>query len=319
MGLFSPTLSIRGMMLMCHALEQTYRAGIPIHRCFFLLRGSSHGLAVRRMGCAVLAALEAGATLSQALAAQGRRLPSYFVRMVQVGEEAGALGPMFQLLSTCYTDAWKLRRRLITQITYPAILVLVIIFGIPLLRGFLLTVMHGGNMSGTFIALLPYFIGLLGALAAINLLWRIPAVTAGLKILLLYVPLFSTPVRQLGLARFGWTMEALMNAGVSTPKAIGIAAACSGNLRLQRDLGRAGQRVIQGRPLAEAFSASRFLSRADRAFIETGEVTGTAPEAFGRLARHNYESALFRLTALLAPLEMILIVLIGLWVVSSLI
>ena len=81
----------RDLITFCYHLEQLARAGVPIHEGLVDLRDSVDNPVFREVISAITQSIEAGKTLSQALAEHPKVFDDVFAQLIRAGEEAGQL------------------------------------------------------------------------------------------------------------------------------------------------------------------------------------------------------------------------------------
>src|SRR5688572_10015863 len=77
---------------------------------------------VRQIIAGILGRVLEGASLSEALRAQGPTFPAYYVHIVRAGEAAGALGQTLDELAAFLERSAEFRARIASALLYPAML-----------------------------------------------------------------------------------------------------------------------------------------------------------------------------------------------------
>ena len=212
MSLFSSTPSLGEMSFLVTSLGRTYSAGIPVVRCFSLFGEGSGSRVVRRIAKMIGADIAGGATLMQALEPHKRRFPAFFLGMVAIAEETGTLGSMLDLLARYYENMLALHRNFERQVTYPVVVLLGVMIGVPIVVRILSSLVESGD-ANLFYSIAMFFawrvLGIVVALSIVALVYRIPGVRGALRTVLFYFPPFERPIRRLGLAgRWKWRVGA---------------------------------------------------------------------------------------------------------------
>jgi type II secretory pathway component PulF len=314
MALLSPTLSIKNMALWCQQLAWNADSGIPLQRSLDLLAQEGASYEVRRLAARLASNVQRGATFAQAAAWEGRRLPEFFTTMVQAGERTGRLSEVFQGLATYYEELLLLRRALVRQVTYPLMVVFAIILGIPMMT----TIVLAEDASRlplelarlTVHALVP-FVAAAFAWAVLNRL--LPVGRYAVRGLSHLWPA-SRLMRRLAVGKFAWAMNLLSAVGLPLPQALVLAAKVSGLPGFERHLLRSAQRVKEGASLSEALAGCRYLNPSHRGYIEVGEQSGRLPQAFGFIARDQFETCVQAMRVCIVTLGGVLIILLGVYI-----
>lgn len=311
MGLLSPTLSTKQMALLCHQLASSTEGGLTLARSLELLACGAQSRAVRRLARDWADSIARGATFSQAIHWEGRRVPDFFTAMANVGEQTGRLGTVFQHLIEYYDEVLRLYRALVRQVAYPLLVLLVMLVGIPILRAVLLVDATQSLAKTTTLILIRGLGPFVFVYLLIGLANRILRLRRMLLAVLLRIWPASRLLRGLALARFGWAMSMMLDAGLPLRPALETSARAAGMGALERDLVQPVSRLRTGHSLTEAVSICRFLLPVHRAYIEVGETSGRLPDAFARIARDQFEIAVHAMRACIVVLGPALIVLLG--------
>ncbi len=228
------------------------KSGVPLEGALRELSATMQRGVLRDELTALEADLAKGTPLADALAR--RKLPEFYVRMVQVGAKSGDLPGVLLLLADYYARANALWTRLKGLMVYPLI-VLIVSTGVVVLMASVLTALareaHVNvlDISGSAVAL-PHPTLLL------VLLW-IPAILlaalAGVWIAFTFSPRlranlgFRLPgFREASLAHFAATMGLLIRSGTTLPESLAFAASLERGSRLGREAIRWRQELVAG-------------------------------------------------------------------------
>lgn len=311
MGFLRPGLSLKDSALLCHKLHTSYAAGIPLKRALSLLAGERRRTNPgAQVAGDLLDCLERGATFWQAAHWNRRRLPAFFVALVEAGEKSGTLDKALATLTRYYEDCADLNRRLWRELTYPICLVLAISIGIPILQVVLLSVTgqqaSSASPLGDFlhaslgISIDPLFFAIAGIIVAglepfflagmfIAVFSRIPRMRALVTSLLFRIPLAGKFLQRLSVLRFAHGMALMDSAGYAPHHAVWVAARGAVVPRIALDFATRAEFLRNGLPYARAFADSPYLSGEQKRYLETGDETGTADEAFATIARDEQD------------------------------
>ncbi len=308
MGVFSPKLSLKQTAELCESLGTLTRGGIPVIRAFTLLSQERKGRVYKRILPPIIHALQQGANLDQALRAESKYLPDYFIEMMAVGEVSGKLETVLNDLSAYYADMVRQRRKYVEAILYFVLLLIVAFVIIPYVWGVVFTHDSLEIYTLKFIwarvkAWGPPFL-VIWILARLGLLRRLTD------------PIFSRiwPTariwHRLALAKFCRSMAILMDAGLGIRQCIERSAAVTTHPRLRHALRRAVPMVQQGESLQEALMATGILTEMVGEMIRIGEYSGKEEELFDKCAEYLYNETLHRFQSIAYALEGTLLFLI---------
>ena len=168
-------LSNQEIARFCRGLSLLLHAGIPMGDGIYLLAEEEEGIyrqKLEEMG----KAMDGGSSLAEAM---GKDFPAYVTGMAHVGERSGRLEEALQALAVYYEERERMDRQLRNALTYPAIvlLLMLVVIGVLLIRvlpvfdevyaslGGHLTGLAGGLLSlGNFLqGMLPFLCILLAA------------------------------------------------------------------------------------------------------------------------------------------------------------
>ena len=215
--------------------------------------------------------VEAGTTLSDALAKRPDQFPPLFRFIVEAGTAAGRLGPALLLVSEYYGTTARLRHRFIENAIYPAILVLAMV-ALSLEAAFMV-VPRFQRLYSDFGTTLPLPTRL--AFYAIRyagewLPWAGGAAVACLLVLLAFtrvkplryvmdralflVPVIGGLLRSFVVAKLAGGIALLVESGVPAPRALRLMADVEPNLWVRRAMNAFADRTEQGTSVAEAFA-----------------------------------------------------------------
>lgn len=171
---------------LCRGLALLMHAGIGLGDSLALLQEEEQDPSIRQMLAAMAEDVDAGAFLSQAFESAGR-FPAVLTGLIRVGETTGHLEETLNSLAVYHESREKMKRQVISSLTYPLILLMLMLAVIVILLSQVLPVFNevyqslGGALSGVAGGLLQ-----LGQLLNRGL----PLLMLMLAVLLIFVGLF---------------------------------------------------------------------------------------------------------------------------------
>lgn len=295
MGIFSPKLSTKALVVMCRQLATSYGAGIPILRTLQLV--GEH--LPRGQGREVLAGMHAdirnGSTLAQAAQRQSSRLPRMFIELIASGEVGGKLDVILRDVADYYEDRLAMRRTVIRTMTYPILQLAAAWF----LGTFALqTVAHVGQAFdlGAMIREYLQFQVAAALIAATAVVAAVLLARAGIfKWIWGYVATFIWPIapvtRKFALARFFRSLSLLIGAGMPIARAIESSAAVTTNPYIQNDLMSAIPRIKDGQTMVQAFAPCKYLNPQTREMMLVGEESGNLEASLRKASDYQLQEA----------------------------
>jgi type IV pilus assembly protein PilC len=299
-------------------------SGLSVVRSLAILATQVESKELARVLGEVRLEVERGSSLSAACAQHPKVFSHLFVTMVQAGEAGGSLDAVLQQLATTMEKQAALNRKIRSAMTYPAVVLSVMIviftallvFVVPIFKR-IFTQLHA-TLPGPTQAVLkvsaivtsPWVLVVLGVLAlALVVFKRWIGTDRGRRAFdgfKLKPPVFGPLLHKVALARFAGTLSSLVSAGVPILESLDICSDTSGNQVVADALQAAKNGVREGRSLADCLKEHEaVVPSLVTQMVEVGEQTG-ALDAMLRKAADFYdqevETTVANLTQLLEPM-----------------
>lgn len=275
--------------------------------------------------------LSEGQSLSEALRVSGGAFPRAYTRLVAAGEASGTLDQVLSGLATDLERSAVLREKALSQLLYPAILIVAALCAVVLIVTILvpaiLPIFEDARAEPpSLLVLLAAFgdlisrhgglIGiLLAAIATAAVFARSSsAVRQRVDQTVLTLPIIGTIVRENDSARLARTLSALLANGVSAPEAIDITGETLTNAALAQTLTEARSAVEQGSTLTAPLAASNLFPELLIRLMRIGEETGQLPDMLARVADAYQTSVAQRLERVSNLITPVLTIGIGIFV-----
>ena len=305
-------------------------AGLPILRSLRILEQQQKPGTLKAVCRAVADDVEAGATLSEAMAKYPRTFNNLYTNMVAAGEAGGVLDIILNRLADFMEKAQRLKRKVVGAMIYP-ICVLVIAFSIVM--GIMIFVIPKFkdifadfeakmpavtetllNMS-TWIVAKWGWLYIMGSLIGFILLLRIIRFSETGRFIIdsivLKVPILGQILGKTSIGRFARTLGTLIAAGVPILEAINITRETAGNEVFRRALGGVHDSIRKGETFAEPLRKARVCDALVVNMIDVGEETGDLDKMLMKIA-DNYDDEVDVLVgSLVSMLEPILVIFLG--------
>lgn len=278
-------------------LEQLLRAGVPLVDALEDLARTLEDPAWRDVVAELVAAIEGGETLSQALAAYPERFGAVFVAMVRVGEDSGRLPAILRELDGALRWQDEIAATTRQVMTYPLIVLAVIGATAAFLMTFLVPKLT--RFVEAMDAALPWYTQALIAVShgLVQWGWLVAAAAVGLGLALSWLVghsrwcryrwdafklrlwVFGELALRLRLARLAHGLALMYAAGVSVLEALRLGESLVANAALEDAVARARARVEAGDSLSDAFAATAVFPPFVVRMMRVGETTGSLDEA----------------------------------------
>ena len=335
------TITIGGVRLKAltaftRQLSTLQDAGLPILRSLAILEQQQKPGLLKNILSEVHEDVSGGATLSEAMGKHPKAFDKLYAKMIAAGEVGGVLDQILQRLAEFMEKAAKLKRRIVSAMIYPVVVISVavlIVTGImifivpkfeeiftdfdtqlPILTTLLMTASKwtGGTLEGQTI---PGWILIIFSPFLILILIRLIRKTNGGKMTLdtgiLYVPVVGKLVGKSAVAKFTRTLGTLIRAGVPILDAIIITRDTSGNAVYQKALTSVHDSVRQGESFAEPLRKAKVCDSIVTNMIDVGEETGDLDKMLIKVADNYDEEVDVMVAGLVSLLEPLMVVALG--------
>ncbi|MFO0784397.1 MAG: type II secretion system F family protein [Phycisphaerales bacterium] len=277
---------VRAVSASYRQLADLLRAGVPILRALRLLGRGKANPRLAAVWNQVADAVQDGERLADAMGQHPGVFAPVQVAMVRAGERGGFLDEVFARLASFLESQAEMRSRVIGNLIYPVILLVVgagivlaaLIFFVPRFKKF----QARGNLPSATRALMwvsdllierwPILLVLTAALIALAWwAWRRPAVRRRVADWQMRVPVWGPLVRAVCVARFTRVLGTLLGNGIPLLTAMQISRDAAGHPALEDAVDRAVEAVRAGEPLAQPLGASGFFEEDVTEMVSVGE------------------------------------------------
>jgi type IV pilus assembly protein PilC len=304
------------------------RAGFDVKKALGVLQEQLGNRTLRGVIEALRQDVEKGKTLTESMGHFPKVFPPIFISFVQVGEVTGRLEESLTILAQQMQKDYDLRRTVRGAMLYPAVIVAaliavgfaMLIFVIPRLA----EVFSGFNVElpaptrivlalGQFFDAYWYVVLIAMFLAAGGawLLLRIKTVKAFLLHAVLFMPIFSSIMQKVNLARFNRNLSSLLTSGVSFVEALVIMGTNTSHPSYARVLMEAVPFVKSGKPLSEYLGGfPRLFPPLVVSVVKIGEETGELSKVLEETAgffEAEVDQTMKNFTSILEPVLMVII------------
>jgi type IV pilus assembly protein PilC len=334
-----PKGAIRGgvklteLSVYCRQFSTMIDAGVSLVRCLSVLQEQAQSVRMRRITADIQAEVEAGNSLSKAMAKYPRVFNNLFIGLIKAGEVGGVLEESLQRLSHFLEKDVELRRKVKAAMTYPVIVLIVAVLIVVGLVTFIvpkfidlfkeLGVKEFPVMTTVLINFSNLLTGgfpwrqliLIGCLFALAIAFKMFVRTKFGKRLYdrfkLKVPVFGKLNHKICLARFSRTLSTLLVSGVPILQAMETVAGTVDNDILAEAIMHARARVREGERVGEPLKKSGLFPPMVVQMISIGEESGALDAMLTKVAEFYESEVDAALESLTAAIEPVMIVLLG--------
>jgi type IV pilus assembly protein PilC len=327
----SITKSVKATELAIFArqLSTMISSGMSILRALYVLEEQTESKYLKETIVAVRKDVEAGLSLSDAMARHPKIFNPLFIAMTQAGETGGVLeDSLYRVADQLQKDA-ALRRQVKSAMIYPALVATFAIGVMMALVAFLVPVFEG--VFKEFGGGLPKLtqVSVLMSKIVTHYWWAMFGVTAIVVVSFvkwkkttwgrrqwdhfrLHVPMkIGKIVQEVSVARWSRTLASLTHAGVPLLQALEITGRTGGNVAVQEAMDGVIASVKRGGTIAAPLAQAPIFPSMVTHMVGVGEETGALDEMLDRIAEFYEEQVEAAVKALMSILEPILIIVIG--------
>jgi type IV pilus assembly protein PilC len=310
-------------------LSTMISSGMSILRALYVLEEQTESKFLGETIVAVRKDVEAGLSLSDAMARHPKVFNPLFVAMTQAGETGGVLeDALIRVANQLQKDA-GLRRQIKSAMIYPT---LVIIFAVGVMMALV------GFLVPVFVGVFKQFGGELPKLTQVSVFlskmvtgyWWLMFLLTGLAILTfvkwkkttwgrkqwdhfrLHIPMkIGSIVQQVAVARWSRTLASLTAAGVPLLQALEITGKTGGTTAVEESMDGVIASVKRGGTIAAPLAQASIFPAMVTHMVGVGEETGALDHMLDRIAEFYEEQVEASVKALTSILEPIMIIVIG--------
>jgi type IV pilus assembly protein PilC len=322
-------LKARHVTVMARQLATMISSGLSLLRALYVLEEQTEAPKLKNAIVAVRQDVEAGLSLSQAMAKHPRVFNDLFVAMVRAGETGGNLEEVLERVAVQLEKDDNLRRTVRSAMVYP---ILIGVFAVLVLIGMVLFIIPifadmFKDLGGELPALTQFMINLSDAMR--SYWWAFLLIPVGLAfafrkwkrtdrgglmwdMLKLRMPMrVGDIVRKIAVARFARTLGTLTASGVPILQAIDITAKTAGNRVISDPMAEVAERVREGQPLAVPLARTGVFPVMVTQMLSVGEETGAVDSMLHKLADFYDDEVATMLKSLTSIIEPIMMIAVG--------
>ena len=330
-------LTQKDIGLFTKELATLLQAGLPLDRSLVVLMDLiEEDSKIHKLIKNVLQQVKGGANLADALQSESSAFSRFYINMLRAGEAGGSVDVVLSQLSEYIEKSKELKDTVSTAMIYPIILVVMAVGSVFLLLTFVVpqfTEMFESAgkelpistqiVVGTAEWLQSYWWVLLILGTGTYFTMRYELTVGPRKArwdgVILSIPLLGEIIRNMSTTNFTRTLGTLLSNGVPILTALGIVKGTLGNLVLVQALSEAEENLKQGKDMSSALIESGQFPKMATQMIKMGEETGKMEEMLERTANTYDKQLKITIERMLAMMEPILIVTLGLLIAGIII
>jgi general secretion pathway protein F/type IV pilus assembly protein PilC len=332
------TLSKSSILNFTEEMSKLLAAGLPLYEALFALKDKYENHAFFPIILDLCDQIKRGKNFSQALAYYPKIFDFLYCSMVANAEKTGSFSVALDEISKILKRAEDLKKKLISALLYPAILMVfcfiviftLIFFVIPTL----FELFEGKNLHPlTKIVLFisqfanahktAVFSSFASFILCIVVCFKVPSFKKKTYAFLLNLPILKKIMLKVALIRFSRAFSVLLDSGVSYVEALSLSKEVMNHPILEKDISEAEKKIIVGEKLSEALKKGTNIPRLIIRLLEVAEESAKTSAILLHIAgiyEDELDKNLTRLTTILQPILLLILGgIVGLIVLSVLI
>ncbi len=326
----SRVISMQDKIFLAKHLALMLKLGTDLFRALDILIEDTGRPAMKLFLKEVRANLEKGQPFYVSFEKDKKNFSNVFTNLVRAGEESGNLEKTFDNIALMLTRQEDLRRKILSALIYPALLMFGSVFILIFLTTFALPKIAVAFSSGGFT--IPLFsrivfgVGLfvskyvfiifpllfIGFFGGIYYFWMTASGRKMFFRILNRIPVINDVVKKVAIQRMALTLGTLLKAGVTITKSLQITADSSGNEEMKAALIRISSEGIEkGVTIGDAFKREKYLPVTVSSLISISEKAGHLDEVLFTLSNFYDGEIEFALKTVVSLIEPAMLVFIG--------
>lgn len=303
-------------------------AGLPMATSLRTVAEQTQSKPMRSVVEEVLADVEAGRSLGDAMAKHPKVFNEVYLALVRAGEMSGTLDESLKRLAIQQEKDAAMMSKIRGAMTYPAIVLVVIIAVIAFMMFTVVPQVEGlyEDLGEELPALTAFLVGATNffleywwivLIIIVALVWffvQFRKTPTGVKFfanLKLNVPMFNKLFQRLYMARFTRTAQILLSTGVSMLDTLKISGEATNNVIVKKSIDDAAQEVQSGKALSDSLKEKPYILPLAPQMISIGEQSGKIDEMLGKAAQVFEDELDEYLRTISTMIEPILMVVLG--------
>jgi type IV pilus assembly protein PilC len=325
---FMDRVSNKDVVILSRQLATLFSAQVSALRIFRLLSEQAENHVLGKKLAEIADDLQAGSSISAALAKHPKIFTEFYVNMVKAGEESGKLDETFNYLADYLDRTYELMTKARGALVYPsfiiftfvAVMVLMFTMVIPKISAILVDSgqdipFYTKIVLGISNFLLHYgfillIILVVGGFFLVKFI-RTPSGKTAFDQFKLSIPYLSTLFRKLYLSRISDNMNTMLISGIPMVRALELTSTVIDNTIYNNIMKNAVESVKGGKPLSEALSGNGEIPGIMIQMMKVGEETGELGNILKTLATFYTREVKVAVDALVDIIEPVMIVMLG--------
>lgn len=328
---FLNSVSNKDVVILSRQISTLFQAHVSPLRIFRLLSAEVENPQLQIVMNKVVDDLQAGSSISRAMAAHPSVFSSFYVNMVRAGEESGSLEKSFAYLADYLDRSYEIVAKARNALVYPAFVITIFVGVMTLMLTMVIPkiakiLTDSGQELPIYtkivIGISDFMVGYIGliliAVAAGGVgFWRFSKTAVGRRTIdefVLSVPYLGDLMKKLLLTRICDNLSTMLGNGVSMIQALEVTADVVDNTVFKEIIDSTLYEVKGGRSFADAISEYPEIPSVLAQMVRVGEETGSLADIMSTLALFYRREVYQAVDTLIGLIEPAMIVCLGLGV-----
>lgn len=320
-------ITSRDLVLFLRQLGLMLRTGLTLLQGLEVCRDQTNKPRLARVIDRVAVDVQAGVSLSDALAAWPRYFPVFVVKLIESAEASGELDTTLERAAVHLERRAELRARLISSLIYPAVVVLTSIavaafLVLKVIPQFAKFFQRRGaqlpwatqmlvDISGWLLRYGPYLLtGLLLLAGVLTVAYLTRRGRLAIHRGLLTIPVIGGLLAAGAMAQFSQTLSVLLSSGLPLLASLKITADVIGNLAISGKVRTAADDILRGQDLSRSLRGPVIPGIVTQV-VAVGEQTGALHQVLDELGRYYDELLQAKIRRMSALIEPVMILILG--------
>jgi len=298
------------------------RAGVPLLTLLEVLEDQTENPSLKRIAGLMHHDIEEGTSLYDAFRKYPKVFSPLYCSMLQAGEASGALPEVLDRLTYIIEHENKIRSDVKAALQYPVIVLIFLSIAFFVLLTFVIPkFVHIFNKARVELPiptkiciflyefLSSYWYVMLGGVVAVALILIYYLRTEQGKYVrdtfLMKVPIIGPLFIKAAMSRFASIFAILQSSGVAVLESLRILSGTIGNAAISREFERIGEKLEEGRGIAEPLRSARYFTPIVVNMVAIGEESGNLAEMLSDISEHydsELEYAMKKLSEAIGPM-----------------
>ncbi|MBD0321012.1 MAG: type II secretion system F family protein [Gemmatimonadetes bacterium] len=321
-------IKTREVVIFTRQFATMINSGLPLVQSLTILAEQTENKIFAKIITEVLNDIQSGQTLADSMRRHPKIFTELYVNMVAAGEAGGILDTILLRLAVFLEKNDALVRKIKGAMTYPAVMLFVVIACttillwkvVPVFAGIFIdaglelpmptkVVLAASSFLQTYIWMM--IVGVIALAFAVKQYYKTEGGQLMIDRLMLNMPVLGSMLRKSAVSRFTRTLGTLVSSGVSILEGLQITARTAGNRVIHDAVMASRASIAGGATIAEPLKTSGVFPPMVVQMINVGEQTGGLDEMLSKIADFYDDEVDAAVTALTSILEPIMIVVMG--------